>query len=449
MTKRSKSESDPQSSPEPKPEKARARRRTRRTSRGKTSRGKKEQSGAAPAQETQAAPSPASRNLQRQAEFLLDEMALSGADSHAADADLAGPARAAGPEETVLARLQAEITTFIELGQSRSVILPESKLPPVRSKPQDLEPGPVPGKETVPTSRSRGLNEPVLTLEEATKPPPQPAPPESPQPGIRPMAGTWPSQLQGSAPQHPNVRELPPLSVVDLEARKLEEEIATLYEEVNRILTHRPELTNHALALLREARTIVKSQPERMGKAEYNIRQVRSLLDRARETRAQARMYGARLMVYLSAWLFLSVAAFAFLFLYRGDVERFLVAFMGGESNFTRNAVPLTWALLAGGIGGVIGAVISLANHLGTGLELDSQYVVRFVIQPIMGLVLGLVSYLLFGLIYNATGFDPVGILAWDLAPSVLALVAGVWQEMVYGLLYRFIRLFQFGSRRR
>ncbi len=440
MTKGSKSES----SPESKPEKARARRRTRRTSRKK-----KDSPKPAPAQEAQAPPSPASQDLQRQAEFLLDEMALSGADSHAADTDLAGPARAAGPEETVLARLQAEITTFIELGQSRSVILPESKLPPVRSKPQDLEPGPVPGKEAIPPSRSRGLSEPVLTLEEAAKPPPQPAAPESPQPGIRPLAGTWPSQLQGAAPQHPNVRELPPLSVVDLEARKLEEEIATLYEEVNRILTHRPELTNHALALLREARTIVKSQPERMGKAEYNIRQVRSLLERARETRAQARMYGARLMVYLSAWLFLSVAAFAFLFLYRVDVERFLVAFMGGESNFTRNAVPMAWALLAGGIGGVIGAVISLANHLGTGLELDSQYVVRFVIQPIMGLVLGLVSYLLFGLIYNATGFDPVGILAWDLAPSVLALVAGVWQEMVYGLLYRFIRLFQFGSRRR
>ncbi len=406
-----------------------------------------------PTPESQGPPGAASRDLQRQAEFLLDEMALSGADSYAADEDLAGPARAAGPEETVLVRLQAEIESFIELGRSRSVILPESKLPPVRSKPQDLEPGPARGSqgpsEAVPSPRSRGLNEPVLTLEEATKPPPPPQPQPSPQPAIRPMAGTWPSQLQGAAPQHPNVRELPPVSVMDLEARKLEEEIAALYEEVNRILTHRPELTNHSLALLREARTIVKSQPERMGKAEYNIRQVRSLLERARETRAQARMYGARLMVYLSAWLFLSVAAFAFLFLYRGDVERFLVAFMGGESNFTRNAVPLAWALLAGGIGGVIGAVISLANHLGAGMELDSQYVVRFVIQPIMGLVLGLVSYLLFGLIYNATGFDPVGILAWDLLPTFLALVAGVWQEMVYGLLYRFIRLFQFGSRRR
>jgi hypothetical protein len=403
-------------------------------------------------------------NQHRRAEYLLDEMAMSSLDGSGA-----GPARGAGRlarstqmDDEVTAKIRAEVDSLIALSKSRYSVLPDHKLPPVRSSvvantppsaPMSRAEEVQPSRETSEARSSIADSEAENTDRQAVAPAPEEQPSQTtasvetnPQ---RPLAASWPSPLQGRSPRHPNVTELPPVSVIALEARKLESEIAALYEEANELLANRPEVSGHTFSLLREARTIVLTQPERMGKAEYNIRQVRSALDRAREIQAQARAYGTRLMVYLTAWLLLSVASFALLFMFRDNTERFLIAFVGAETKFTLNAVPFTWAFLAGGIGGVVGAVVSLANHLGQNLELDGQNVVRYLIQPVMGLILGMVVYLLFGLAYNLSGFNPVGMLVWDLAPAVVALAAGLWQEMVYGLIYRLTRLLRLSSRRR
>jgi cation transporter-like permease len=242
---------------------------------------------------------------------------------------------------------------------------------------------------------------------------------------------------------------VPVVSVTETKARELEDEIDQLYNQVNRLQQSRRELTGHALSVLRESRAILHTQPERYGRAEYNVRQVRIILDRARDGRRRSLRYGVLLLVYLALWLTVCASAITSLFLYGRDVQIILEAALGGDSRLAANTVSVLWAVLGGAAGGVLGAIASLATHLRQGQEFDRQYVLRYTIQPIMGVVLALFIYLLCSFFANALEADLTAGQVSSLLPAAIAFPAGLWQEMVYALLYRLSGVFRFGSRRR
>lgn len=321
---------------------------------------------------------------------------------------------------------------------SRSRVLPEAALPSIRSRPSPPAPRtatpdtqPTAPQKTVSSTGGMRVSVPTATTSDRLP--------------------TAASVLDApvSAPRRIAARPTPVVSVSETKARELEEEIDQLYNQVNRLQQSRRELTGHALSLLRESRAILHTQPERYGRAEYNVRQVRIILDRARDGRRRSLRYGVLLLVYLALWLTVCASAITSLFLYGRDVQIILEAALGGDSRLAANTVSVLWAVLGGAAGGVLGAIASLATHLRQGQEFDRQYVLRYTIQPIMGVVLALFIYLLCSFFANALEADLTAGQMSSLLPAAIAFPAGLWQEMVYALLYRLTGVFRFGSRRR
>lgn len=394
--------------------------------------------------------------LYRRAEYLLDEMLLSAVDvSSAATAmDDHGPAEIGSSTDT----LRAEIDTLLATDVPQAQIRPNSQLPSIRSgaeaeigaaqvapldgTPTQSRPQPA---ATTPTSAGQEETE----TEAGSRPRRQPFPVRS-STGLTPPARpiTAPERVPAQAGTE-SAANLSPTSISVQEAEKLEAEIGVLSEEVKQAMASRREMTGHALALLREARTIVMTQPERIGRADYNVRQVRTLLERAKENRRRASIYGTQLLVYLSLWLMVCVGGTVALFLYRVEVEQFVAGLAGPRSRLIVHTVPFLWTTLAGGIGGVVGAIIALSSHIRAGQDFDRQYVVRYLIQPVMGVVLGVFIYFLFVLLFNLLGADLAGNWLVALLPGVVALPAGLWQELVYGLLYRITTFLTLRPRRR
>jgi hypothetical protein len=255
-----------------------------------------------------------------------------------------------------------------------------------------------------------------------------------------------PARSPEPAAKEPQIPSTPQaISVEVVKARALLEEIAGLYAEVNEVLTSRREVTGHALALLREARTIVMTQPQQTGKATYNIRQVRSMLERARQNRQSSSRNTLRLILYLFGWFLACLAGATLLYLTQ-DTVRGLFA---PTTALRLHVVPFLLAVLVGGMGGVLGAVAGLINHTRERQIFDRQFSIRFTIQPIMGVVLGATIYALLALAYHYMEVDLVANPVLIVVPVLAALMAGLWQELVYSLLYRLGNVFAPGSRRR
>jgi hypothetical protein len=238
-----------------------------------------------------------------------------------------------------------------------------------------------------------------------------------------------------------------PVSISAVETQKLNDEIEHLYTQINRLQEARRDLTGHALSLLREAQTILLNQPERMGRADYNIRQVRSLLQRAQESRRRSIRTGILLLFYLSLWLMICAAGITVLFLY-GNTIRLLITDGVARGTLSSHTLPLGLTVLAGATGGVIGAIGSLFSQLRQGQEFDRQCGLRYTIQPVMGVVLAVVIYILSHFLFNAAGMNLTESAITAAFPALIALPAGLWQEMVYAMLYRFTGIFR-SSRRR
>lgn len=365
-------------------------------------------------------------DLHRRAEYLLDEMEMGAADRAALESDLdsARPrqkySNGTGGEQ----KPTPAAPPIASPAENPSRILPETVLPTIRNRPQ-----PAPQQPAEPR-RLRPLQ---------PEPTEQPAPPAQESILAAPVSRRpTPVQTQIDAA---------PISISAAETQKLGDEIEYLYAQVNRLQETRRDLTGHALSLLREARTILLNQPERMGRADYNVRQVRSLLQRAQESRRRSIRIGVLLLLYLALWLMICAASITAFFLY-GSAIRLLLADGSANGTLSPHTLPLILTVLAGGTGGVIGAIFSLITHLRQGQEFDRQYGLRYTIQPVMGVVLALAIYALSNFLFNAAGMRLTGSVVTAAFPAMIALPAGLWQEVVYAMLYRFTGFFRFSRRR-
>jgi hypothetical protein len=94
--------------------------------------------------------------------------------------------------------------------------------------------------------------------------------------------------------------------------RALHEQIDELYKQVATEFSSPPEKTERALSMLREARQTLLETPEEYVLAEYRTLQVRAMLDRTIESRAQSRVLGPRILGYQMGWLVLFLLGLIF-----------------------------------------------------------------------------------------------------------------------------------------
>lgn len=348
--------------------------------------------------------------LQRRAEYLLDEMTAGGADLSARDVSTDTSAGKTTGEPFSDIGLNQEIDDLLGPDTRDPSILPDERLPAIRSRR---------GRSAAIDSTSNSYPRPLL------------------QPAARPVGGSL-------ASPEPVQRRPTPESL-----RSVDAEIDELYKEVNRVLATRREVTGHALALLREAREIVTEEPGRLARAEYNLRRVRTILEKAQESRRQAGRYGLQVLIYLALWLSAIVVGALSFYQYEGSFVTAITNLLEGDPLSLDLIPPLLWALLGGGAGGVFGAVSSLLSLLGSGHELDRQLVVRYLLQPVLGVSLGLGVFALLVALFQLIEFDPGRFLYIDEVAAIFGFIVGYWQESVFGLLYRILGTLTWSRRRR
>lgn len=394
--------------------------------------------------------------LQKQAEFVLDEIWMGGADWAATgQADAASPTQApptptedsAPASGDNAAPLNEEINSLLTADAPPSEVWPEEELPTIQARRTPQPPG-LPSPAQTFSQPPQATNAPGGSAPSPTAPapgqpggdlPPVPAPPSS-------------SVLDTPVSPSPLLPKAPAEATASLSAadrQVMEEEILELYNAVNRILATRREITGHALSLLREANEIITAQPQRLARAEYNLQQVRQILARAQAGRRESRRYAVRTFLELIVWVTVLGTVGAGLLLYPLDAARIAAAVAAETGLSSPHTFPVLWAAVLGGIGGSLGAALSLADHLRTGQEFDRQYALRSTIQPLMGILLGLLFYFLFAVIFSALGFAITSNRLSAYLPAAIALPIGLWQEGVYALVFRLTRLLSFQRRRR
>lgn len=398
--------------------------------------------------------------LHAHAEFLLDEMEMAGADQDA----LAQPSAPRPGDAPGLAPIGEELPAspsaqadgpadpspgaYVRRRDIHSQVLPETELPTIHNRPAP--------RMSPPAARSQWEEGEWAEVEweefdlsaAPNRPAPQPILPVyepvlSAKPiNARPESGFSSLSRPGAGEQ------VQPISVTSDQAIALRTEIDLLMEEVNLLQQARREITGHALSLLEEAQRIVRTQPERLGRAEYNLRQVRGILERAYESRRRSVRNMVQIFLYLALVLGLCVAGIISLVRYPVMVDGYLQAVV--ENPLLRaHSLHLLWTVLAGATGGVIGAIFGVVSQQRTGVDFDRQYVVRYLVQPLMGGLLGLLTYFIVLSFFNNLAIDLTSQPQMRWIPVGIATVAGLWQQVVYSLLYRLFSLLSFRSRRR
>ncbi len=233
------------------------------------------------------------------------------------------------------------------------------------------------------------------------------------------------------------------------DAELIEEEIAGLYDAIERFRETRRENTGHALSLLREAREIIIGQPHRIERAQYNIQQARQIIERARSSRSRSRGIGLRTFGLLILWLAALGGLGAALYLYPLEVDEIILLIASSTGWNTSHYIALLWTVAAGGIGGCLGTVSFLFERMRVHEDFDRQYILRAMIQPLMGILLGLIAYALLVLLFNSLNASIIGHPVTSYLPAALALPVGLWQVYVYAAIFRFTRLLTFQRRRR
>lgn len=233
------------------------------------------------------------------------------------------------------------------------------------------------------------------------------------------------------------------------EAQLIEEEIAGLYEAIERFRETRRENTGHALSLLREARDIIVGQPHRIERAQYNIQQAKQIVERARFSRRRARSIALRTFGLIILWLAALGGLGATLYLYPLEVNEIIGMVSSRTGWNTSHYYPLLWTVATGGIGGCLGTISFLFERMRVHEEFDRQYILRSVIQPLMGISLGLIAYGLLVVLFNSLDASIIGHPVTTYLPAALALPIGLWQVYVYAAIFRVTRLLTFQRRRR
>lgn len=340
-----------------------------------------------------------------------------------------------------LDRLRAEIRMLLAPSSApfASPSSDDRQLP----RPQVGEPQPQVGEAWVPqtpTGPTASSSMPPTTSPQEARPAPEPVTKPEPRPEQpHPQPG---SDAQEAPPQPAEPRVVDPRHALD-------EEIRTLYQEVTQVLAERRGLTGHALGLLREARTIVLTQPERMARARYNVRQVRAMLEAAREERRRSRRAALTLAGYLGLTVALCAAALAVLAVYHPLVVRASRAFWFDRPDLAPYTPPFLWAFWAGGLGAALAGFQGLVADLRAGQLFDRRLVLRYLLQPVMGFVLALLVFLAAFFLLDSLISGWAGHPWLRFVPVVLAFAAGYGQLVVYGLLFRFVGFLTFRPRRR
>jgi hypothetical protein len=147
-------------------------------------------------------------------------------------------------------------------------------------------------------------------------------------------------------------------------------------------------ITDWAHNMLAEARAIVLSrQIDKLPKAEWNIEQVRARLDRAYESRKNARRYSVPILLWGFTWF----VVFVYL-IFNPNLILFLLN-IGNFQDALLNPQIFLQALFFGGIGGVAAVFYHLFKYM-RARSFDSQFVLSYFGKPIMGMIVGSITYL-------------------------------------------------------
>lgn len=355
-----------------------------------------------------------------------------------ADRSIASTGRAA-PRGDQYERILTEISGLLDVEPDQVRVFPEDELPTIRRR------GPAVAVPAQPPAPSPGAERNQTTFVDDSAPSRYLHTPSTTPPKAVESLLTRPAPALGRAP----APATPPVSLTAEQVHFLDEEIRELHDEVRRVLATRRDVTGHALALLREAREILLTEPHRLGRVEYNLSQVRAILGRADEGRRESSRRGMRVLFYLSLWLAGTVAAGVALYLYSAVVSDVTALLLSSGSGLARHLQPLLWTMLTGSTGAVVGAILGFLAHIRSKQDFDRQHVVRFAIQPLMGVILGLLLYLFFFSLFAAMGIDLAARSITSGLPIILALPAGLWQEWIYASLYRMMGFFTLRPRRR
>jgi hypothetical protein len=223
--------------------------------------------------------------------------------------------------------------------------------------------------------------------------------------------------------------------------KALHQQIDDLYKQVATEFSSPPEKAERALTMLREARELLLDSPEEYVSAEFRTMQVRTILERMRESRAQSQGYGPRILAYEGGWLLLLLLGLIF----AGPLTQLITR--GGEVTGPAllNVYPIINTMLWGGIGGIVGALYTLWWHISQEQDFDRNYLMWYLVQPLMGLVLGGIIFLIMAggfLIVQVNLADDKASTGARLLPYLAAVLAGFRQNFVYQQFDRLMGLF-------
>ena len=226
---------------------------------------------------------------------------------------------------------------------------------------------------------------------------------------------------------------------------RLEKEISQLYEDIPRYLSTNKKAADEALASLREARELLWGAPERLVDAEYNVNQVKTVLQRFQQYVEWGRVYGYRLLAYEVCCLVVFLGAFLAVQIWQAPIMSWLKGIVGtGSTTYIDVLIPFLTSLMWGGIGGVVGALYSLWWHVAHEQDFDKRYNMWYLIQPLMGFILGGIVFLIITtgfLALEGTVPTTESSRGVQMFPALVAVLGGFRQQFVYELLERIIRV--------
>jgi hypothetical protein len=220
------------------------------------------------------------------------------------------------------------------------------------------------------------------------------------------------------------------------DVHELEREFAALSSEMARVLPAGHESSRRARHLLEKAQTIFAADPQRTAEVDYYVAQVRSILQRSRQTMVWSDLYRRRVVLYLGAWATLSFVLVALAFYSAPNVATWIESLFGWSADgfMVRHAAPWLFAAGAGALGGALGGLITLNRFTRRQLGfMDRKYSLRGLILPPMGLLAGALLYAIVGALVLAFG-GSIADAPWVvLGVGAVAFALGFLQEMVYG----------------
>ena len=223
--------------------------------------------------------------------------------------------------------------------------------------------------------------------------------------------------------------------------KSLHKEIDDLYKQITTDFASPPATAEQMLSMLHEARQTLIENPEEYVAAEYRTREVKTMIERMRESRHTAGYFGPRLLGYELGWVVLFLAGLALATPVLNSLAQ--LGSMGGTT--ASELAPFWSTMMWGGIGGVIGALYHLWWHVSDQQDFDRQYLLWYLVQPVMGMVLGGIIFLIIAggfLVLQVDVTSDKASTAARLLPYLAAVLGGFRQNFVYEQFDRLMALF-------